>query len=252
MNPWFPGTEPRASGFRLFCFPYAGGSGAIYRGWQRFLPGVAEVVPVEIPGRGGRRTEPAFRRFAGLIPELAHAVRPFLSAEFAFYGHSMGAVIAFELARELRRRGIGQPRHLFVSGRQAPQLSDIDPITYNLPEPEFIAELRRLNGTPQEVLDHAELMELMLPILRADFELIQTYDYTDGAPLECPIDVYGGAEDHEVPRDVLAGWREQTSAAFALHILPGDHFFIRSSQNQLLQMVASELLKIKEYHSAER
>ena len=175
---------------------------------------------------------------------LAEAIRPWLNIPFAFFGHSMGALIAFELTRRLRQQYGCEPEWLFVSGRRAPQMAKGDPITYNLPRDELIAELRQINGTPQEVLEHEELMELMLPLLRADFQLTQTYEYVADVPVRCPITVYGGLEDYEVGRDVLLPWREQTSFRFGLHMLPGDHFFLRSSQSLLLSLLTRELFEI--------
>src|SRR5262249_26831474 len=144
----------------------------------------------------------------------------------------------FELTRVLRRRHGLEPQSLFVAGRSAPQIPNPEPISYNLPHDEFIQELIRLDGTPKEVLENAEVMELMIPLLRADFQLVQTYEYLDDAPLGCPIVVYGGLEDHEATREKLLPWKEQTSSEFALHMLPGDHFFIRSSSERLLGMLA--------------
>jgi medium-chain acyl-[acyl-carrier-protein] hydrolase len=242
---WFQTGRARGQAeLKLFCFPYAGGTAAIYRNWADLLGSMAQVIPVELPGRGARLKEPPFVSMPPLVEALAEVMLPLLDSPFAFFGHSMGAVIAFELARRLRRRNEPEPRALFVSGRQAPQVPDPDPITYNLPKDEFIAELSRLDGTPKDVLEHVELMELMLPLLRADFQVIQTYEYHAEPPLRCPIRVYGGLQDHDVPRDLLQPWEEQTRSGFALHMLPGDHFFIRSSQPTLLGLLARELTRL--------
>jgi medium-chain acyl-[acyl-carrier-protein] hydrolase len=153
----------------------------------------------------------------------------------------MGAVIAFELARRLRRdRGL-QPRLLIVSGRRAPQIPDDTAVKYDLPKDELVEELRSIGGTPREVLEHAELMELMLPLIRADFQLIGTYEYNADEPLDCPIRAYAGSQDCEETRELVAQWREQTSSTFALNMVPGDHFFLRSSQYQLLESIHREL-----------
>jgi medium-chain acyl-[acyl-carrier-protein] hydrolase len=244
-SPWFVKHRSRPGGvLRLFCFPYAGGGALAYRQWWRELPPEIDVVPVELPGRGNRMGEPARRSFPGLISELEEAISPHLDIDFALFGHSMGATIAFELTRQLRRRGRPQPRLLIVSGRRAPGLPVDDPPTYNLPEAEFIAELHKLNGTPKEVLESQELMSLMLPLLRADFELIQTYQYTKEAPLSCPISAYGGTEDLELPRDRLLPWGEQTTQEFSLQMIDGDHFFLRSSQTQLLRLISRDLSRV--------
>jgi len=213
----------------------------IYRDWPHSLTPEVEVAAVELPGRWGRMKEAPFRRLEPLLDALAQAITALPSCELAFFGHSMGALIAFELARELRRKGGPQPQHLFVSGRPAPQLPQTDPVTFDLPEADFIREIHKLNGTPKEVMEHEELMELMIPVIRADFELIQTYEYHHEEPLECPISAYGGLEDSEVPRAELAQWKNQTSSGFALHMLPGDHFFLRSARNELLGLISAEL-----------
>jgi surfactin synthase thioesterase subunit len=241
-SKWFLRDLARSqAGLRLFCFPYAGGAASIYRQWANRLPPGVEVIAVELPGRGKHLAEPPFRRMPMLIDRLATIIPPLLDVKFAFFGHSMGATIAFELARELRRRQQRQPAQLFVSGRQAPPVADPDPPTYNLPEDEFRAELLRLNGTPAEVLEHAELMNLMMPLLRADFELIQTYEYVEEQPLRCPITAYGGLQDEGLGREMLLPWKEQTEGKFSLHMLPGDHFFLRSASRILLELLEREL-----------
>ena len=242
---WFlRSNQQKGAKLRLFCFPYAGGAASIYRSWASQIPPAIEIIPVELPGRGKRLAEPPLRHMPELVEALTPLIIPLLDMEFALFGHSMGAVIAFELARELRRRNAPQPEHLFVSGRGAPQIPDNDPATYSLPDDEFRAELLRLNGTPVEVLEHAELMNLMLPLLRADFEMVQTYEYVEDAPLPCPISVYGGLQDEDVPRELLLQWKQQTAAQFSLHMLPGDHFFLRSADRTLLGLLRQELLTI--------
>jgi medium-chain acyl-[acyl-carrier-protein] hydrolase len=161
----------------------------------------------------------------------------------------MGALIAFELARSLRSQYGREPEFLFVSGRRPPHLPDSEPPTYNLPDSEFVAHLQRIDGTPKEVLEHAELMELMIPLLRQDFEVSQTYEYIPDAPLGCPIIAYGGLSD-EVTRELLLHWKEQTTSTFGLHMLPGGHFFPRSSQTTLLQSIRQELNRLILYASS--
>jgi medium-chain acyl-[acyl-carrier-protein] hydrolase len=162
---------------------------------------------------------------------------------FAFFGHSMGALVSFELARLLRREHATLPHALFVSGRRPPQLP-MEPPTYDLPEDEFVEELRRMGGTPEEVLRHPELLNLLLPTLRSDFELSQTYSYTEAPPFTFPITAFGGLNDQFVPREDLDQWREQTSGSFQLRMFPGDHFFLHSSQALLLQMLSRDLVQV--------
>lgn len=230
---------------RLFCFPYAGGGAPIYRNWSRLLPPEIEVCAARLPGRDRRIKESPFTDLSEMVSVIAEAIVPYLDLPLAFFGHSMGAIISFELARKLRETQNQQPAHLFVSGRRAPQLPNDEPITHNLPEPQLLEELRRLKGTPTEVLEHPELMELMLPLLRADFSVVETYGYRPGAPLDCPVTVFGGLQDAEVSREDLEAWGELTNAAFSLRMLPGDHFFLNtpSTQELLLRAVAQQLQK---------
>jgi medium-chain acyl-[acyl-carrier-protein] hydrolase len=167
----------------------------------------------------------------------------FRETPFAIFGHSMGATLGFEVARNLTRRYGLFPKALFVSGRPAPQLARTRPPTYNLPEPEFLAEIRRMNGTPREVTESEELMSVLIPLLRADFEAIQTYQYRSTARLPCPIMAFGGLDDKDVPREALEAWRPNTVANFKLELLPGDHFFLHSQREALLRLLGDELAK---------
>jgi medium-chain acyl-[acyl-carrier-protein] hydrolase len=243
-NPWvvYAKQNPSASR-RLFCFPYAGAAAYVYNNWPRSLPIDVEVCALQLPGRGKRLREPMHTRMSTLCEAVLPAIKPLLDKPFMFFGHSMGAMIAVELARLLRRERQPLPSHLFVSGRRAVQVDDDETRTYDLPEAEFIQELIRLNGTPREVLEHRELLELMLPLLRADFELIQTYEYSPEPPFAFPITAFGGLEDEEVSREQLDAWREQTTSTFKLHMLPGDHFFIHSAQDRMLRILSEELSK---------
>lgn len=253
VSNWFlcQKSDSRAT-LRLFCFPYAGGSASIFRGWAESLPPTVEVCAVQLPGRGIRMLEPAITRVPKLIKAIAPVILAHLDKPFAFFGHSMGTIISLELARYLKRKAGVEPVHLFVSGGRAPQLIAPELKTYNLPEAEFLEELRRLNGTPSEILEHPELMDLLLPVLRADFELVQTYVYTDGKPLTCPITAFGGSLDKDVGLRRLQGWRAQTIAQFSLNMIPGDHFFIHSSQKKLLSALSKELNKIVSRLSEEK
>ena len=239
---WFrtPKPEPSAR-LSLFCFPYAGGGAQIFRRWQERLPATVAVFPVELPGRGPRMREPAFRNIPALVREMSDAFRPWLDRPFAFFGHSMGSLICFELARLLRSEAGVEPAHLFASASRAPQISHSGQPLHRLSDEGLVESLRHLNGTPSEVLQHPEMMELMLPLLRADFEMIETYEYTDAPPLGCPITVFGGLRDAEAPREKLEGWREHTTGRFRMRMFDGDHFFIHPLESLVLREVAEEL-----------
>ncbi|WP_315790360.1 thioesterase II family protein [Fischerella sp. JS2] len=243
LDSWLicPKSNPDAQ-VRLFCFPYAGGSANIFRRWSNYLPAIIEVWAIELPGRGMQIKLPPFTKLDPLVTELANVLKPKLDKPFVFFGHSMGGLVSFELALLLRKQYGLNPSHLFVSAHRAPQLVNPKPPIHNLPEAEFMAELRRLNGTPQALLENEELMQLFLPILRADFAVLETYIYTQQAPLYCPITAFGGLEDQEVSYDEIQAWQEQTSASFALHMLPGDHFFLHLFYSSMLEIISQQII----------
>jgi medium-chain acyl-[acyl-carrier-protein] hydrolase len=188
---------------RLFCFPYAGGSAQLFSDWSKDLPETVEVCPIELPGHGTRLSEPPFTQLLPLVEAIATVIHPLLVHKpFAFFGHSLGALISFEISRLLVSEYGLCPSCLYVSGRAAPHLPKSNPI-HNLPEPLFLDQLRYLNGTPEEILQNTELMQLFVPTLRADFALNDTYTYTEAPPLKCPIAVFGGLQDLEYEYEQL-------------------------------------------------
>jgi medium-chain acyl-[acyl-carrier-protein] hydrolase len=244
-NPWIlrPRPNPRAR-LRLICFPYAGGGGSIFRTWPSALPDDVEVLAIELPGRETRFKERPFQEMPALIAALTDAVGPELAAPFAIYGHSLGALIAFCFACELRRRSHPGPVHLFVSGRRAPQLPEPSP-AYHLPEPAFLAHLRHLGGIPEAVIQNAELMAIFLPILRADFVLSEATATPPDEPLGCPITALGGLGDDKATLDELDAWRAQTRAAFERETFPGGHFFLQQgARDAFLGSLSRRLARI--------
>lgn len=236
----FSRPNPQAA-LRLFCFPFAGGGATTYRSWMSALPPSVELCPVELPGRGSRIAEPPHTRLETLIPELAAGLQPYLERPFVLFGHSMGALISFELARYLRDRHGKEPLHLFLSAHRAPQHANSGPLTHTLPEAELLEKLRDLEGTPPEILAHQELMALLLPIIRADFELCERYAYSPAPPLASPISVFGGLQDQQAGREALEGWRVQTTGTFTLRLFAGGHFYLLNQQTPLLGIMAQEL-----------
>lgn len=235
------GREPPR--LRLICLPYAGGGATVFRTWaQSLAPGV-EVVAPELPGRGSRMADQPVRRLTALVDELSVRVRPHLDRPFALFGHSFGALAAFELARRLRREG-SPPRLLFASAARAPQHRHDEVAYHTLSDAEFVRMIASLNGTPPTVLLHGELMRLLLPALRADFEAFETYAYAAEPPLDCPIAGLVGAQDSRVRAGDMEGWREQTNAHFVLHVIEGDHFFVNTQAPRLLAIVRAELASL--------
>lgn len=244
-NKWLASNRLNAeASLRLFCFPYAGGGTAIYRSWAASLPADVEVCAVQLPGRGTRLREPLATSLSPLVRQAAREMLPLFDRPFAFFGHSMGAITSFEMAHHLRDEYGLHAAQLFVSGRSEPRLKSNTRPIHPLPEAEFIEELRRLNGTPREALENEELMQMMLPVLRADFAVCETYGYTAGDALDCPITAFGGMQDPDISRDRLEGWRAHTRAAFVLRMLPGDHFFIHTAQHLLLTSLGRELQQL--------
>lgn len=245
LTPWVVrAKESPAAPLRLFCFPYAGGAANVFHQWSSLLPPSIEVCAVQPPGRGSRLLEVPFTDSGELVRAAADALLPYMDRPFALFGHSMGALVAFELARLLRREWLRGPLCLFVGGRCAPHIPETRPPLHALPEPQLLKELELMNGTPEEVLAHPDLMKLMLPLLRGDFSVAETYRYTDEPPLDCSITAFGGLGDAGVSRQGLEAWKAQTRVAFSLHMLAGDHFFLHTAERPLLDVVASEMLRL--------
>ncbi|GCE14881.1 thioesterase II family protein [Tengunoibacter tsumagoiensis] len=242
LSPWFQFARPDSQArLRLFCFSYAGGGASVFRKWADQLPPEIELYPIQLPGRESRFGEAPFTQIAPLIQALSQAIRPYLNRPYVFFGHSMGALVSFELARDLRRQRLPLPLHLLVSARRAPHVPDRYPPIHNLPDAEFIDEIQRLEGTPEEVLRNTDLIQLLFPVLRADFSVCETYTYTRDIPLSCPITAFGGLQDHEISEEEVAAWRKQTTGFFRLHMLEGGHFYLHSDRELLIQLIVQSL-----------
>ncbi|HYP40295.1 MAG TPA: alpha/beta fold hydrolase [Chloroflexia bacterium] len=242
---WLARVEPKSQArLRLFCFPYAGGRASIFRAWQANLPPAVEVFPIEFPGRGMRFAERLHVQLTPLVREIASEIQPYMDRPFALFGHSMGALVSFELARELQSTYGLSPAHLFVSAHRAPHLPDTSLPMHTLSDPDLLQRLHGLNGTPGELLQEPDLMKLTLPIVRADFSVCETYAYAPGAALTCPISTFGGWQDVMVTRDQLEAWGQHTHASFELHMLPGEHFFLHTAQSLVLRILSQELAQI--------
>jgi medium-chain acyl-[acyl-carrier-protein] hydrolase len=179
---------------------------------------------------------------AAIVDALVPALLPHMDRPFAFFGHSMGSVVAYEVARDLVRRGAPTPEHLFVSGRRPPSMVAPDPPMHVLPDREFVAEInRRYGGIPDAILRDPELMALFLPCLRADVTALETHQYQPSEPLHCPVSALGGAHDRLTPYEHLDAWRAETTAAFSVRAFPGDHFYLVQQRDSLLAHIAAAL-----------
>lgn len=241
-DPWLYFSKPNENAtIRLFCFPYAGGGTRIFRHWHNHLSNNIEICAIRLPGREGRFSEEPCTNLSHLVENITPHLLPYLDKPFAFLGHSLGALVCFEVAHQLRQNYGINPLHLFASAHSAPQIPGLTPPLYQLPEPEFIKEINKLNGTPKEVLQDKELMQLLIPILRADFEILETYTYTAKRALNCPITVFGGLNDPEANETELAAWCQQTNQSFEQYMFPGDHFFIHSAESDIFPIVERSL-----------
>ncbi len=225
---------------RLFCFAYAGGGASVFRTWPGGLPRGVEVCALQLPGHESRIGEAPHRSVGPLVAALAEAIDPYLDRPFAFFGHSMGALVAFELARELRRTSRPRPVGLSLAAFRAPQLPNPNIRIHHLPD-EMFAVVLRAEGVSEKVLQNEELMAALLPTLRADFELCDTYAYTPQAPLACRLSIFGGVDDVRVGADDLDGWRMHTTGPSSVSLFPGSHFFLHSAQDALLAAMAQDL-----------
>lgn len=225
---------------RLFCLPYSGASAMVYGRWRRDLPSWLAVHPVELPGRGARSGEPLATDLRGLATALAGEIEGAIDGPYALFGHSLGSLLAFELAHALRDRGAPPPLLLFASGGEAPAVRDDRELARPRSDAELIADLRGYRGTPEEALADAELMALVLPVLRADFLLAGSYAYRPRPALACPVHVLAGTND-DLDRPALEAWAWETSGSFAIDLFEGDHFFLHSRQAEVLGIVDAAL-----------
>ena len=241
-SPWLAETDyvgrPK---LRLFCLPYAGGGAAIYRGWPREFPSMIDVRAVRLPGREQRTAEPAWTNLGHVAAALAKALLPLLEQPFAFFGHSMGAAIAYEVARVLARDHGRTASGFLASACRAPQLPSSKPLLHRLPDRQLLDELGRLGGTAPSVLENMELMQLVLPTLRSDLQLIETYVAAQPSSLNCPVVAFGGLRDFEIGRHELEAWRPISNGDFRFHMIEGDHFFINGERERLISLAVSEL-----------
>lgn len=244
MSKWLLRAKPGGvmPHMRLFCFAYAGGNAMLYRPWQTQIDPRIEVVALQLPGRSTRMGEPPVTDMEQLVKQLAHEIAPLTDLPFAFFGHSLGGLLAFEVTRYARVQNLRLPQHLFASGCNAPQARNPSENLHLLSDDDLIAKLQTFNGTPPDVLAHRELMQLVLPTIRADFSLAETWQYRPLPLLNLPITVLAGKQDDRSTAPQAQAWQRETEGPCRVIWFEGDHFFIHGENDAVLAQVQATLL----------
>lgn len=245
QKKWCVTPKPNPSAkIRLFCFPYAGGGPATFSGWERSLPKNIELVAIQPPGRGSHLLDSCIDDMTQMVTQLIRMISPLLDKPYVFFGHSLGSKIAFELLRHLKAHNYPLPKHFIASGSKGPKEQSEKRAIYALSDNQFIAELERLNGTPKEILQNRELMEILLPMLKADFKIAHTYQCNRDEKFNCDVTVFGGTQDKDVSNEDLAAWCELFSQNSEIHRFEGGHFFVDSLQEEVLDKVTHILKEV--------
>ncbi|MBO6636947.1 MAG: thioesterase [Roseitalea sp.] len=242
MTAWVHKPKPNSvARSRLFCIPFAGGSASVFQNWPEGLPGQIEVCALQMPGRQSHASAAPFNRMSPLVHAMCDALRDLLDLPYAIFGNCTGSLIAYEVAVRMGALDLRPPDQLIVSCSRAAHLPDRDAPIHALPRDELRAELDRLGGTPEQVIAHPELLDLVLPVLRADFELAETYRHRERPALSVPIHALYGQDDPIVSPEEVEGWGVLTDAGFSMKALPGGHYLIDSHAEALLSAVTSAL-----------
>jgi len=238
---WMPYLQPRANATaRIFCFPFAGGAASAFGAWNAILPSWMELCAVQYPGREGRLHEACITDLDALLEMLVFSIEPYCDLPYVFFGHSFGALVAYELAKRMAARQ-NAPIRLFVSGRNAPNRWTGDPV-HALPDPQLTQRLIDLNGFTPELIQCREMLDILLPIIRADIRMSETYDYREQTRVPCGISAFGGIDDPWVLLDGLQDWANHTTGSFMLRMMEGDHFFLRINPSVLVSVLVEDTL----------
>lgn len=240
-TPWLPYPPAKAGRINLYCLPHAGAGASTYLGWRAAVPAELAVIPLQPPGREMRMREQPHDRLEPLLDELVEAMSGRWLEPFALFGHSMGALIAFGLARRLRAAGQPQPVHLFVSGRRAPGLPEAGPWLHELGDGDLVRAILNLGSTPERVLAGESLRAEFLKLLRADLALNETYAHYPEPLLDLPLTAFGGTRDPKVSPGELMAWRSESTVDCAVHLLPGGHFYLAEQRDAVLGRLLREL-----------
>lgn len=224
----------------LFCFPYAGGSATIYNKWRKYIDSCIEIVPVELSGRGKRFNEPLYDNINDVVDDMYHILKESINGPYALFGHSMGSVIAYDLAYRISNSDLPNPEYLFLSGRKPPHIEKREKIIHTLPDEEFKNEIINMGGTEKEVFENKQLLELFLPIMRSDFRIVENYRYMEKSPLDIKIiGLYGDEED--IDYSEAKEWSIHTRKDCRIFEMKGNHFFINDSTKEIVNILNNVL-----------
>ena len=239
---WFFCNKPKSGAtMRLFCFPFSGGGASVYRSWSDAMSEEIEVRCVQLPGRETRYKEARVTDIKTLVKDIVKAIECYQDKPFAFFGYSLGALLAFEVSRELRKQNMKLPNHLFVAAMHAPQAPPVHPPLSKLADDKFLQQIEHYYQPQDEAWNNPGLREIFLPVLKDDIALSDSYTYQDEMPLPCPIDVFAGEDDRGAPLALTQCWSEQTSTQMNHHVFKGGHFFINTSLNEIQSLVLKAL-----------
>ena len=225
----------------LFCLPYAGGSGSIFNRWKSELNSFIDVIPIELAGRGKRFTEPLYTDFDEAVNDIFNIVKNDLEDPYSFFGHSMGSMLIYELCHKIKEKGMSSAVHIFFSGSKAPNILREEELIHKLPRDEFKQKVIELGGTPEELFENEELLDLFLPILKADFRIVEEYKYIEKIKLDCNITILYGKEEYSNMAKIT-DWKRHTKNSCNIFGFEGGHFFINKKEYEVLKVINNTLI----------
>lgn len=228
---------------RLFCLPYAGGSATIYNRWKNKVINNIIIMPVELQGRGKRFLEPLYSSVEQAATDIFnYIINEVDEEEYAIFGHSMGCLLSYEVARKIKESGFKEPIHIFFSGKEPPHIKERGKTLHTLPDEEFISEIYKKGGMPKEIFENKEILKIFTPILKADFKIIETYAFKpDINKLNYNISVLNGSKDDEISHERIMEWKLYTNKECNIYEFDGGHFFIMDKEDEVLKLIGSTL-----------
>ena len=227
---------------KLFCLPFAGGTASTYISWKKYMEGSIELKPIELSGRGKRFGESLCNNISEVVDDVFDQIHQDLNSQrYAFFGHSMGALIIYELMNKIKQKGCNDPEHIFFSGRFPPHIKDYSQL-HILDDSEFISEVYKLGGIPEELMKYDELLQLIIPVLKADYKVVETYKHIEKKTnWNFDISVFYGSEDSEIEIKHAFEWKKYTAKDCSVFKFEGDHFFINENIVKITEIINNRL-----------